>query len=49
MWGEREILAGGKVKVASLLLLEAQPAAGESDAEIVTGAWDFPEIPWPRR
>jgi phenylacetic acid degradation operon negative regulatory protein len=38
---EREILAGGKVDVASLLLLEARPCAGESDAEIVSGAWDF--------
>jgi DNA-binding transcriptional regulator PaaX len=42
--GEREILAGGKVNVASLLLLEARPCAGESDAEIVEGAWDFDRI-----
>ncbi len=39
--GEREILAGGQVDVGTLLLLEARPAAGESDAEIVAGAWDF--------
>ncbi len=42
--GEREILAGGKVNVNSLLLLEARPCAGESDAEIVAGAWDFVAI-----
>jgi phenylacetic acid degradation operon negative regulatory protein len=42
--GEREILAGGKVNVESLLLLEAQPCGGESDAEIVAGAWDFERI-----
>ncbi|MBI5383566.1 MAG: hypothetical protein HZA90_02650 [Verrucomicrobia bacterium] len=42
--GEREILAGGQVNVASLLLLEARPAAGESDAEIVAGAWDLARI-----
>ena len=41
---EREILAGGKVDVASMLLLDAQPCAGESDAEIVAGAWDFERI-----
>jgi phenylacetic acid degradation operon negative regulatory protein len=41
---EYGILAGGRIKVQSLLLLEARPAAGESDAEIVAGAWDFPQI-----
>ena len=41
---EREILAGGKVDVASMLLLDARPCAGESDAEIVAGAWDFERI-----
>jgi hypothetical protein len=35
---------GGRVNVESLLLLEARPAAGESDAEIVHGAWDFVQI-----
>jgi phenylacetic acid degradation operon negative regulatory protein len=39
--GEREILASGKINVESLLLLEARPCSGESDAEIVAGAWDF--------
>jgi len=44
VYGEREILAGGKTNVESLLLLEARPCAGESDAEIVAGAWDFEAI-----
>ena len=41
---ERQILGGGKINVESLILLEAQPCAGESDAEIVAGAWDFERI-----
>lgn len=41
---ERTILAGGPVNVESLILLEARPCAGESDAEIVSGAWDFVAI-----
>jgi phenylacetic acid degradation operon negative regulatory protein len=41
---EKKILVGAKVDVASLLLLDAQPCAGESDAEIVAGAWDFAHI-----
>lgn len=41
---EKSALAGSFVNVESLLLLEARPAAGESDAEIVAGAWDFPAI-----
>jgi DNA-binding transcriptional regulator PaaX len=41
---ERQILVGGKVNVESLILLEARPCAGESDAEIVAGAWDFEHI-----
>jgi phenylacetic acid degradation operon negative regulatory protein len=41
---EREILAEGEINVASLLLLEARPCAGESDAEIVAGAWDLERI-----
>jgi hypothetical protein len=32
------------VDVESLILLEARPAAGETDAQIVAGAWDFGEI-----
>lgn len=38
---EREVLGGGKINVESLILLEARPCAGESDAEMVAGAWDF--------
>jgi phenylacetic acid degradation operon negative regulatory protein len=41
---QREILAGGQVNVQTLLLLEARPAAGETDAEIVESAWDFAQI-----
>jgi phenylacetic acid degradation operon negative regulatory protein len=41
---EKKILVGAKVDVESLLLLDAQPCAGESDAEIVAGAWDFERI-----
>ena len=42
--GEREALGAGPVDVESLILLEARPCAGESNAEIVTGAWDFDAI-----
>ena len=38
---ERDVLRGGRINVESLVLMEAQPCAGESDAEIVAGAWDF--------
>jgi phenylacetic acid degradation operon negative regulatory protein len=38
---QRQILSGGKINVESLVLLEARPCAGESDADIVGGAWDF--------
>ena len=41
---ERQVLLGGEVNVKSLILLEARPCAGESDAEIVAGAWDFAGI-----
>ena len=41
---ERETLVAGAVNVESLILLEARPCAGESDAEIVAGAWDFIRI-----
>jgi DNA-binding transcriptional regulator PaaX len=30
--------------VEQLIFLEARPLAGETDEEIVTGAWDFGEI-----
>jgi len=41
---EQRILGGGKIDVESLILLEARPCAGETDAEIVAGAWDFERI-----
>ena len=41
---ESRVLIGGKINVESLILLEARPCAGESDAEIVAGAWDFDRI-----
>lgn len=41
---ERKILGAGRINVESLILLEARPCAGESDAEIVAGAWDFEGI-----
>ena len=41
---ERQIIGDGKINVESLILLEARPCAGESDAEIVAGAWDFERI-----
>jgi phenylacetic acid degradation operon negative regulatory protein len=41
---EREALADGPVEVESLILLEARPCAGESDLEIVKGAWNFDAI-----
>jgi phenylacetic acid degradation operon negative regulatory protein len=41
---EQRLLCDGKVDVESLLLLESRPCAGESDAEIVAGAWDFSRI-----
>ena len=41
---EKQILVGAKTDVASLLLLDAQPCAGESDTEIVDAAWDFKHI-----
>lgn len=41
---ERALLSDGPVDVESLILLEARPCAGESDAEMVAGAWDFAEI-----
>jgi len=41
---ERAVLMEGKIDVESLILFEAQPGTGESDAEIVEGAWDFADI-----
>jgi phenylacetic acid degradation operon negative regulatory protein len=41
---ERELLAGDKIDVEVLVLWEGRPCAGERDAEIVAGAWDFGRI-----
>lgn len=41
---EKRTLVGVKSDVASLLLLDAQPCAGESDKEIVEAAWNFQRI-----
>jgi phenylacetic acid degradation operon negative regulatory protein len=41
---ERQLIGGGKIDVKSLILLEAKPCAGESDAEIVANGWNFEEI-----
>jgi phenylacetic acid degradation operon negative regulatory protein len=44
MHEEKQLLADAKTNVKSLLLLEAQPATGESDSQIVAGGWDFQRI-----
>lgn len=41
---QRTLLAGGPVNVESMIFLDARPCAGETDAEIVAGAWDFVEV-----
>jgi len=41
---ERSVLAGGKIRAESLVLLEGRPVGGESDGDIVRAAWDFSEI-----
>jgi phenylacetic acid degradation operon negative regulatory protein len=41
---EREILASQSINVESLILLDARPCAGETDEQIVVGAWDFERI-----
>jgi len=41
---QQSLLAGARVNVESLLFLEARPSAGETDEEIVSGAWDFDQI-----
>jgi phenylacetic acid degradation operon negative regulatory protein len=38
---ERNLMVGGRINVESLVLLEARPCAGETDADIVSGAWNF--------
>jgi phenylacetic acid degradation operon negative regulatory protein len=41
---ECRVLVDGKINVESLILLEARPCAGESDEQIVSGAWDFERL-----
>jgi phenylacetic acid degradation operon negative regulatory protein len=41
---QRALLAESEINVESLLFLEARPSAGETDEEIVSGAWDFEQI-----
>jgi phenylacetic acid degradation operon negative regulatory protein len=41
---EREILGREGINVESLILLDARPCAGETDEQIVAGAWDFERI-----
>lgn len=40
----REEMENGAIDVNSLLLFEGMPFAGESNAQIVAGAWNFQEI-----
>lgn len=40
----RASMGGLKVQPDAFLVMEARPAAGESDAEIVLAAWNFTEI-----
>lgn len=41
---ELQIIDGGRINVKSLILFDGCPCAGESDAEVVAGAWDFDRI-----
>ena len=41
---ECEILAGGQINPASLILLEGRPCGEESDMDLVAAAWDFKAI-----
>lgn len=41
---ERVALTSAPVEVESLILLEMRPCAGETDAQIVAGAWNFEAI-----
>ncbi len=42
--GQEALVAGAGVDVESLLFLEARPSGGESNEEVVAGAWDFEAI-----
>jgi phenylacetic acid degradation operon negative regulatory protein len=41
---EARVLGSTKIDVKSVILLEARPCAGESDADVVAGAWNFARI-----
>ena len=41
---EARVFRGARIDVESLIVMEARPCAGESDAQIVAGAWDFGRI-----
>lgn len=41
---ERRLLAGGLVDVQALILMEARPCSGETDAQIVEGAWNLDAV-----
>lgn len=41
---ERAVFAGADIDVETLVLMEAHPCGGESDAQIAAGAWDFRRI-----
>ncbi|MHB8521431.1 MAG: hypothetical protein ACYDH9_11835 [Limisphaerales bacterium] len=44
LMNDRKTLTSQAADVESLIVLEARPCAGESDMEIVAGAWDFAAI-----
>jgi DNA-binding transcriptional regulator PaaX len=39
-----QLFRGARIDVESFIVMESRPCAGESDAEIVSGAWDFDRI-----
>ena len=41
---QEELLAGSRVNVESIVAFEGRPCTGETDQEIVEGAWDFRQI-----
>jgi len=41
---QKVLLAESEINVESLIFLEVRPSAGETDEQIVSGAWDFEEI-----
>jgi len=41
---ERQAFGNGAINVESLIMLEARPCAGETDEQIVAGAWDWKRL-----